>query len=124
MKPQFISWCLILLTISFAGTGCKSTGPLAAAQKDYPKEQVDARALFVENCSTCHGKDGRAKTFHGRLLGAQNLTDRQFQSNTADVDIVHAIQTGPKAMPAFGKKLSGSEIEALAGYVRTFKPAQ
>jgi hypothetical protein len=34
------------------------------------------------------------------------------------------IKTGPKAMPAFEKKLSQSEIEALVAYVRAFGPAQ
>lgn len=107
----------------FLVSGCASTGPLAAQQATYPKDKVDARGLFVENCAKCHGKDGRAGTFHGWLVGAQNFTDPNWQTKTTDAEIVKAIKTGPKAMPAFEKKLSPSEIEALAAYVQTFKPA-
>lgn len=101
--------------------GCASKGPLAAQEANYPAGQVDARALFQENCATCHGENGRAHTFHGRLVGAQNLTDPNWQSETTDTQIVNAIKTGPGAMPAFEKKLSPSEIDALAVYVRSFK---
>ena len=103
--------------------GCSSTPSLAVRQASYPKDQVDAPGLFAENCATCHGRDGRAGTFHGWILGAQNFTDARWQTKTSDDEIIRAIQTGPKAMPAFQKKLSTAEIEALAAYVRTFKPA-
>jgi mono/diheme cytochrome c family protein len=101
-------------------SGCASR-PLSAQEASYPADKVDARGLFAENCIVCHGKNGRAKTFHGRLVGAQNLTDPQFQADTSDAQIIHAIKTGPSVMPAFEKKLSETEIEALAQYVRSFK---
>jgi cbb3-type cytochrome c oxidase subunit III len=103
---------------------CASPGPLAVKQASYPEERVDGHGLFVENCATCHGQDGRARTFHGRLVGAQNLTEATWQVETTDEEITKAIKTGPKAMPAFEKKLSASEIDALAKYVRSFKPAE
>ena len=104
--------------------GCASPGPLARQEAGYPKERVDARGLFLENCATCHGKDGRARTFHGRLLGAQNFTDAKWRAETTEAEIVPAIQTGPGLMPAFGKKLSAAEIQALAAYVQTFRAAR
>jgi mono/diheme cytochrome c family protein len=104
-------------------SGCASSGPLTVQQANYPADKIDARGLFAENCITCHGKNGRAHTFHGWLVGAQNLTDPEWQADTADGQILNAIKTGPGVMPAFEKKLSSSEIEALAKYVRTFKRA-
>ena len=104
--------------------GCASPGKLAREQAGYSQDRVDARGLFVENCSACHGKDGRAKTIHGRLLGAQNFTNAKWRANTSNEEIIHAIKTGPAAMPAFEGKLSEAEIEALAAYVQTFKPAE
>ena len=101
-------------------SGCASR-PLSAQQANYPADQVDARGLFVENCIVCHGKNGRAHVFHGILLGAQNLTDNKWQAETSDAEILHAIKTGPSVMPAFGKKLSETEIQALAAYVRSLK---
>ena len=111
----------ILSILSLFIWGCASRKPLTVQDANYPASKVDARGLFQENCVICHGANGRAHTFHGRLAGAQNLTDPQWQAETTDAQIIHAIKTGPRVMPAFGKKLSESEIEALAAYVRSFK---
>jgi len=126
MKNKIATLCLLMVIsgIPFLISGCASTRPLAAQQAGYPIDKVDARGLFVENCAVCHGKNGRAHAFHGWLLGAQNLTKAKFQADTTDEEIIHAIKTGPGAMPAFEKKLSPSEIDALATYVRSFRPAQ
>ena len=105
---------------AFLVSGC-ANHPLASEETNYPADKVDAGALFVENCSVCHGENGRAHTFHGWLVGARNLTKPKWQEETTDAEILHAIETGPGVMPAFGKKLSGTEIEALAKYVRAFK---
>jgi mono/diheme cytochrome c family protein len=125
MKNGIALSCLLIAIsgLSLLVAGCASTSTLAVQQASYPKDQVDAPGLFAENCATCHGRDGRAKTFHGWLLGAQNLTDAHWQTATADAEIIRAIKTGPKLMPAFQKKLSAAEIEALAAHVRTFSPA-
>jgi cbb3-type cytochrome c oxidase subunit III len=113
-----------LAACAMIAAGCASTGKLAREQAGYPRGNVDARGLFMENCSRCHGQDGRAKTFHGRLLGAQNFTDAKWHAGTSNDDIIRAIKTGPKTMPAFEKKLSEAEIEAVAAYVQTIEPAQ
>jgi cbb3-type cytochrome c oxidase subunit III len=111
--------------LALAGLGLLISGcadhPIARQDANYPPDKVDARGLFDENCIICHGKDGRAHTFHGFLVGAQNLTDRQWQEETTDAQIINAIATGPSVMPAFGKRLSPAEIQALAVYVRSFK---
>jgi cbb3-type cytochrome c oxidase subunit III len=122
MKNKTALSCgLILIAGSvFLIAGCASTRPLSTQQANYPKEKIDARGLFAENCATCHGENGRAHTIHGWLLGAQNLTNAKWQAETSDDDIIHAIKTGPSVMPAFEKRLSPSEIDALAIYVRTF----
>ena len=120
-SPNAASGVVFFFAIwAFLVTGCASHR-LASEEIYYPADKVDAQALFVENCSTCHGKSGDAHTFHGWLLGAQNLTKPNWQEETADAEVLNAIKTGPGAMPAFGKKLSESEIEALAKYVRKLK---
>lgn len=100
--------------------GCATRKTITVEEAGYPAAKVDAQGLFQENCVTCHGANGRAHTFHGRLVGAQNLTDPKWQSETSDTQLINAIKTGPSVMPAFGKKLSESEIDALALYVRHF----
>lgn len=113
------------LMCAWLGTGCATPrGPVASQQIDWPKNKVDAPALFAENCATCHGSDGRAHTFHGWMTGAQNFTDAEWQADIQSEGIIHAIRTGPWVMPAFQGTLSETEIEALATYIRTFRPAQ
>jgi cbb3-type cytochrome c oxidase subunit III len=123
MKNRTAIPLMVVFGLAWLLSGCASTRILAMQEADFPKEKVDARGLFTENCATCHGQDGRAGTFHGWLVGAQNFTDTHWQIKTSDAEIVHAIKTGPGLMPTFQKKLSAAEIEALAAYVRTFKPA-
>ncbi len=123
MKNGIVIAWLPVIGLAWLVSGCASTSTLAVQQAGYPQDKVDARGLFAENCATCHGQDGRARTFHGWLVGAQNFTDARWQKDTTDAEIIHAINTGPHLMPAFQKKLSVSEIAALAAYARTFKPA-
>ena len=122
MQNQIALTLIVVSGLACLVSGCASNNTLAVQQAGLPKDKVDAPALFSENCATCHGPDGRAHTFHGRMLGAQNLTDTHWHAT--DAEIIDAIKTGPWAMPAFEKKLSGAEIEALAAYVRTLKSAQ
>ena len=115
---------IILLSLGgLIAAGCASTGKLAREQAGYPKGKVDAQALYLENCARCHGADGRATTVHGWVVQAQDFTDIFWRTDASNDAIIHAIKTGPKTMPAFEKKLSEAEIEALAAYVQTFGSA-
>ncbi len=127
IKQRFFGGTFLLfvvLGVLLLVSGCASTGPLTAQQANYPADKVDARGLFAENCVTCHGQNGRAYTFHGWLVGAQNFANLEWQMGTTDDQIVNAIKAGPGLMPAFANKLSPSEIEALAKYVRTFRTTE
>ena len=84
-------------------------------------ETKDARALYGSKCATCHGKDGRAKTFKAKLNRARDLTDVAWQRGVTDERIYNSIANGRGKMPAFGKKLSPQEIESVAAYVRSLK---
>ena len=126
MKSKLVPVCLLMAAsvILLLISGCSSPRPLTAQEANYPVEQIDAQGLFIENCATCHGKNGRAHNFHGLIVGAQNFTSLEWQVATTDKEIVNAIQTGPGVMPAFEKKLSASEIDALVKYLRTFRPTE
>jgi mono/diheme cytochrome c family protein len=123
MKSQIIPMCLLVAAAAtlFLISGCSSARPLTAQQANYPVDQIDVHGLFIENCATCHGQNGHARNFHGLLLGAQNFSNLEWQVATTDEQIVNAIKAGPGLMPSFANKLSPSEIEALAKYVRTFR---
>jgi mono/diheme cytochrome c family protein len=82
---------------------------------------VDAKTLYTRECATCHGKDGKAKTFKAKLNHARNLTDAKWQAEATDERLYNSIRNGKEKMPAFGKKLSDSQINALVAFVRTLK---
>ena len=84
-------------------------------------QNLDAGVLFEEHCATCHGKDGQAKTFKAKFNHARNLTDAKWQAEVSDERLFNSITNGKGKMPAWGKKLSEAQINALVAYVRTFK---
>ena len=78
--------------------------------------------LYGKYCSSCHGKDGRSKTFKAKFNHARDLTDRSWQDGVSDERLFNSIMNGKgKNMPAYGKKLSEQEINALVAFVRGLK---
>ena len=82
---------------------------------------ADAAELFSRHCAKCHGKDGKAKGFKAKTTGTRNLTHPQWQDRVSDERIFNSINNGKGRMPAFGKKLSETEIDSLVRYVRGLK---
>jgi mono/diheme cytochrome c family protein len=80
-----------------------------------------AAELYSKNCATCHGRDGRAKTFKAKLNHARNISDPEWHARVSDERIFNSIMNGKGKMPAFGKKISEQEIDALVTYVRGLK---
>lgn len=83
-----------------------------------PSDTSEGRAVFVANCSGCHGTDGRATTPGGQALRpvAMNLVDFHFQPE----DLVRTLENGVPgtAMPAWSD-LPGDQFRAVAEYVLT-----
>ncbi|CAN5766238.1 hypothetical protein BH24ACI1_BH24ACI1_15450 [soil metagenome] len=113
-QSAFFAFFIFCLSI------CFSSGKFKAAENSSSK-QSDVAKLYQTNCAKCHGKDGQAKSFRGKLLKAQNLTDSTWQADVSDEHIFNVISNGHKKMPAFGKKLSEEEINSLVAYVRKLK---
>ncbi|HEY2970952.1 MAG TPA: cytochrome c [Pyrinomonadaceae bacterium] len=89
--------------------------------KSAAQNNVDAGVLFEKHCDTCHGKDGRAKTFKAKFNHARNLTDAKWQAEVSDERLFNSISNGKGKMPAWGKKLSEAQINSLVAYVRSLK---
>jgi mono/diheme cytochrome c family protein len=108
---------LILFVMAIGGAfaiKARSVDPL------FPGAQR-APALYARNCASCHGRDGRAKTLRAKRNHARNLSDSEWQNRVSDERIFNSIMNGKGKMPAFGKKLSEQEIDALVAYVRGLK---
>lgn len=76
---------------------------------DEPKAlgPVDAQALFIKRCSTCHGSEGNLQ-----LSGAKNITVSQLSADEIKNQIIH----GKGGMPPFESMLTVQEIDALTAY--------
>jgi cytochrome c oxidase cbb3-type subunit 3 len=100
-----------------------------------PKALATGRKVFLGNCASCHGADGRGST----ATGTPDLTDQDFLYGTGRVSeieliVLHGIRSGDDKgwdlawMPAYGQpvpyareklpSLSPAEIEQLTSYVR------
>lgn len=86
----------------------------------------DATVTWVQNCASCHGKDGSGNTMMGKKLGVKDYHDAKVQAAFSDAEAQRAIKEGVKTngketMKPFGSKLSDAEIKALVAHIRSFK---
>lgn len=111
-------FCLIVICV-IAG-GISLTVFSTSGEANYSSAQ-SAEELYMKYCASCHGKDGRAKTFKGKLSKARDLTDRAWQDDMSDERFFNSIMKGKRKMPSFSKKLSEQQIDALVRFVRAFR---
>jgi mono/diheme cytochrome c family protein len=68
---------------------------------------VDAQAVFIKRCATCHGSEGNLQ-----MSGAKKLTESVLSSDEIKNQIIH----GKAGMPPFESMLTVQEIDALTAY--------
>lgn len=119
MRNLMIIGCT--LTVLAASLILQTTAHSAIATPLPTANQRTAATLFSKNCATCHGKDGRAKTFKAKFNHARNLTEPGWQDAVSDERISNSITNGRGKMPAFAKKMSEAEIDSLVLLVRGLK---
>jgi hypothetical protein len=88
----------------------------------------NGRAIFLANCATCHGEDGRGMRTPAEVgfdLPMPN-SPIALSRRAKPMPIGRSIHQGratprlPRIMPAFEDALSDDEIDAVIGYLRTF----
>jgi len=86
----------------------------------------DAKALYEQNCTKCHGADGKGQTKMGQKVGCKDYSDAKVQADLTDAAATKAIKEGVKdkdgktlMKPSEG--LSDDDIKGLVAYVRAFK---
>lgn len=85
------------------------------------EKKVDGRKIFEYHCKTCHGQFGKA-TKRGRALKAPDFADVEWQDSHTDKEIIGVITNGKNKMPRWIERLTPEEIQAVAKYVRKFRP--
>jgi cytochrome c5 len=108
--------------------GSAAIASLAAVAASSQQMPPNGRMIFMANCATCHGEDGRGTRTQAEVgfdLPMPNFTDCVFATREADADwssIIHRggpVRSFPRVMPAFGEALSDDEIDAVIGYLRS-----
>ena len=116
---------LLLAPIVFELTVTRAIAPQRRKSMARPRKGEPLGDLFRNNCARCHGEDGRGNTPLGNTYKAPDFTDPEWwqtHSNiTSTASLISIVSRGKGGMPAFGKKLSRTEIRRLVGYVRRFK---
>ena len=86
----------------------------------------DAKTLYENQCTKCHGADGKGDTKMGKRTGAKDYSDPKVQDALKDEVAFKSIKEGLKDKE--GKTLmnpttdvSDDDIKALVTYMRTFK---
>jgi len=78
--------------------------------------------LFAENCSVCHGDDGRGAVWGSASLVTppRNFTTEQSKKELSLERMIRSVTYGKPGTPmaAFGGQLSGEEISQVVGFVR------
>ncbi len=72
------------------------------------------RSLYMSNCASCHGSNGKAETAKGRQLDADDISGGTSTSKT-----VRLVTNGKGDMPSFKKRLTAAQIKSIANYVKT-----
>jgi len=101
-------------------------GIIGLAAATFSVRAGDAKDLYDQTCTKCHGADGKGDTKMGKKLAVRDYSDAKVQADLKDADAIKALKEGLKdadgkvQMKAFSD-LSDDDIKALVAYMRTFK---
>lgn len=87
--------------------------------------QGDGKALYLENCKSCHGVLGApTKKALREYKKIPNFTEAGFFTRRSEDSVVTVLRKGlGDDMKSFSDKLSSEEMRAVAKYVRTLGKA-
>jgi cytochrome c6 len=77
--------------------------------------------LYRRHCQRCHGADGSGGAAGKRLSDLPDFTDRRWQEQRSDAQLLVSILDGKGAgMPAYRDKLDDEQAQSLVALVRSF----
>ena len=81
---------------------------------------------WENNCTKCHGADGKGQTKAGKKLQLKDYSDAAVQEKMKDDEMIKTIsegvfEKGKEKMKAYKDELSADEIKDLVAYIRKLK---
>jgi mono/diheme cytochrome c family protein len=97
------------------------TGAIPAPEQPIPVTEESLALggeLFTANCANCHGPEGQGSQ------RAPSLNVKSFLTETNDQAIQQIITLGvpETSMPAWGDRMTGADIQAIVGFIRSWEP--
>jgi mono/diheme cytochrome c family protein len=86
----------------------------------------DVKEVYQQNCTKCHGADGKGQTTVGKKFKVPDFTDSAWQAKTSVSKIKEVIENGVKdkagkeLMKPYKDNLSPEEVNDLVQYVQKF----
>lgn len=95
--------------------------PLAVfSMQESKSSSPDGEAIYKKNCNMCHFPDKADKKLGPGLKDLLKNKELPLSHKPAtEASVREQIEKGSKAMPAFGKKLSAADLDALMAYLKT-----
>jgi mono/diheme cytochrome c family protein len=88
--------------------------------QDSKGASADGETIYKKNCNMCHFPDKADKKLGPGLKDLfKNKELPQSHKPVTEAIVREQIEKGSKAMPAFGKKLSAADMDALITYLKT-----
>jgi len=76
----------------------------------------DAKAIYMDKCSVCHGNDGQGKTAKGKKLKVKSVNDTIGTEDEAAM--IKMVNEGKGDMNSFKKQLTADQIKSVVAYYR------
>ena len=91
-----------------------------------PVNKTKGEELFVKNCSTCHGKEGRGDGPVARAMGKfkpRNFTKDPFKFGEKPEEVLNTLKKGIPGtpMPSWSH-MKEEELKALVGHILSLRP--
>ncbi len=121
----FSGLVLFLLTAVLVGAAGSAAPDQRRSPGNKSRPAQRTEEIFRRDCARCHDVDGRGDTPLGALYKAPDFTDSAWWKEHSQItntrSLVSIVSRGKGRMPAFARKLTGSEIKLLVNYIRRFR---
>jgi len=82
-------------------------------------QDKDAKQVYLDKCSVCHGEDGKGQTAKGKKLKVKDVASADVKKMT-DADFLNAVLKGKgQDMDGFEKELGADMCNKISTYMRS-----